>query len=139
MKNRFVSFSELLEYFAKDNLKTDVAGSIVIGISSVSDFLYLSETQKKDVKSHLDICQRYDAFEANPKALGQICVAELDKAQLEAALFSERIDITELWEKAANARIQPRHSITHLALRNTTYTWWDENVFEEMVLEYDLS
>ena len=138
MKNRFVSFFELLEYFVKDNLKTDIASCLVIGISSVSDFLYIAENQKKDVKSQLNINRRYDSFEANPKALGQIFIAELDKDQLEAALFNERYDITELWEKAANAIIQPRHSITYLALRNTTYTWWDENVFEEMEFEYNL-
>ena len=138
MKNRFVSFLELLKYFEKDTLKADITNSLVIGLSSVSDFLYLSETAKKDNKKYFDIQQRYLAFQKNPNALGQILVAELSREQLEAAIFNDTEEVTELWENATNVRIEPRHSISYLALRNTSYTWWDENVLEEMILEYGL-
>ena len=138
MKNRFVTFAELQDYFENDILWDDISGYNVLGIGSVSDFLYLIEYQKKHGMRQINIHQRYEAFEADPKKHGKIYIAELDRDQLEAALFSERNNITSFWQPVTNARIEPRNSVTYLALRNTTYTWWDENVIEEMVSEYDL-
>jgi hypothetical protein len=78
----------------------------------------------------------YKRFENGPESSGQISVAELTREQLNEALFEKVVEGIELWDTAANRKLDPRYSISYLALRNTSHTWWSESVFQEMLESY---
>lgn len=138
MKSRFVTYNELLIYFTKRKLRDDLLNMNTVGISSISDFLYITEQPKKNAKCNFDIMQCCEAFKSDICENGIIHVAELDKDTLEEAIFTDNDEEIILWNEAIKSFIEPRHSVTYLVLKKTPSTWWDEDILADMKAEYNL-
>jgi hypothetical protein len=76
---RFVSYSELRDYFKKGLLKQDIETSSTIGICSIADLLYLTEDYKKKNLKIKSIEGSFSRFKEGPEASGQIITAELTR------------------------------------------------------------
>ena len=139
MDVRFVSYSELKTYFEKERLEKDLEEKSKMGICSAADLLFITEAYKKGtLKPRATPESTFEKFQQGPVASGKIFVADLDKERLSEAMFEKLIEGVELWETAATSELPPRDSITLLALRVTSNTWWPEAVFDEMYNEYGL-
>jgi hypothetical protein len=136
MRDRFVSYAELRDFFKNRILAKDLAAFRTLGICSIGDLLFITEDWKKENLKISSIEENYKRFENGPEKSGQISVAELTREQLNEALFEKVVEGIELWETAANRKLDPRYSISYLALRNTSHTWWSESVFQEMLESY---
>lgn len=139
MDNRFVCYTELLNFLKQKVLREDLESRSTIGVCSVSDLLYLTEEYKKNTYQTVNTVEDdFKKFQDGPKERGQIIVAELSKEQLEDALFDSSSGDIQLWNHAANSNISPRHSMNLLILKITDFTWWNEEVFEQMKEAYEL-
>lgn len=125
---RFISYSELRDFFISKSMEDGLKDRSVIGVCSVADLLLITEHYKKQKFKADKILESYEEF----NKLNEIVTAELEQEQLSEALFDELIEGKKLWETAATKEISPGDSITFLALRPSDNTWWPENVFEEM-------
>ena len=133
---RFVSYIELRNFFKNGILEEDLEKLEKLGIYSIGDLLFITEDWKKGNLKISSIEESYKRFEDGPERSGKIFVAELTREQLNEALFEKVVEGIELWETAANRKLDPRYSISYLALRNTSHTWWSESVFQEMLESY---
>ena len=136
MEDRFVSYAELRDFFKNGILAEDLETFRTLGICSIGDLLFITEDWKKENLKISSIEENYKRFENGPERTVQISVAELTREQLNEALFEKVVEGIELWETAANRKLDPRYSISYLALRNTSHTWWSESVFREMLESY---
>lgn len=134
---RFVSYSELRDYFKKGLLKEDIETLSALGICSIADLLFLTEDHKKKNLKIKSIEESFNSFIDGPYASGQIFTAELTREKLSEALFEKLEDDMELWGTAADKTLSPRDSITFLVLKATANTWWSENIFNEMYRLWD--
>ncbi|MCP4150076.1 MAG: hypothetical protein GY757_20180 [bacterium] len=141
MDNRFVPDSELKEYFTKKRLRDDLDKCSNMGICSVADVLFITEDYKKGNMKIDSPIDSYSDFENGPCENGQIVVAELDKDQLNEALFDTDSDYDDikLWEEAARIDIEPKASLNLLVLKETQCTWWSAAVFRQMCDCYQLN
>ena len=136
--NRFLLTDEFIKNigFAYSVSREDLETFRTLGICSIGDLLFITEDWKKENLKISSIEDNYKRFENGPEGSGQIYVAELTREQLNEALFENLVEGIELWETAANRKLDPRYSISYLALRNTSHTWWSESVFQEMLESY---
>jgi hypothetical protein len=139
LRTRFLSPDELLDYFNKRKLKTDLVTGETIGICSIADFLHICETCKKGdlYVSHSDLENSCKAFEEDPDGpltKGQIYIVNLEVNNLSSALFMRNNGlVVDLWRQAANSNISPRRSIRYLTIKYTDESiWWSEDVYQEM-------
>ncbi|MCP4150654.1 MAG: hypothetical protein GY757_23105 [bacterium] len=141
MEYRFVPYSELKDFFKKNRLKDDLERGEAVGICSVADVLFITEDKKKgNLNQETSLIDSYSAFEGGPEESGKIIVVELDREQLNEALFGSDYDETELWRQAARSDIEPRLSISLLVLKRTAANdWWSaDEVFKQMCDYYEL-
>lgn len=140
MDARLVSYSELKWYFEKERLNKDLEDESNMGICSVADLLFITEDyKKKELKPLTDIESMFEKFQKGPEASGQIYIADIDREKLSEAMFEQMVGGVKLWETAASKEIPPRDSISYIALRPSSSTWWPEKVFEELCEQLGLN
>lgn len=138
MNERYISYTELVNYLLENELADDFTKNVSIGIGSISEFLYLIEDSKKNNFKRILLWSEFDKFIDLVKSEGKISIANLSKEQLEECLFEEVSNDIILWDKAVNSTLNPKESISLLSIKPTKYTWWDVSILNDLIKYHNI-
>jgi len=127
---KFLNYSEIESCFkANDFSSVEKIFKNRVVICSVSDILFICEQFKKN-----NINTTIGILNDNHKKFinSGVYFPQIDKDNLLDNLFDIDENDVQLWEKACNKKISPRFSVSLLALRINSSSFWNEDTFEEM-------
>jgi len=137
MKLRYFAKQELETYFKAHKLPADLFDQSTMGISSIADLVEICNQYKYDNNSKF--LDDLKIFEDGPCFDGSLFVSELDQHKLSSSLFENESDDDKfcLWLNGTDRNTPPLHSVRCLTLRVTDYVFWDLDVFQEMLSNFE--